>query len=108
MLSVTPISAGAAGVNYLLNQTGCREGERPEPDSERDREPADSENADQQHAEPTSGADYLIESRESETSVRWWGSGVPDVGIDPTEAARDADIRTIFGRLEHATTGEPL
>lgn len=108
MLSITPISVGAAGVNYLLNQAGCREAERVEPSGERDN---DSNEPDPQRSPAGAdryGADYLIESREPDTAARWWGSGVGDVGVDTTQPVRDDDVRVIFGRLEHPGTGEPL
>lgn len=112
MLSITPISAGAAGVDYLLRQSGCREGERST--EERDPEPSDPENGEREtEAEASagpadSGADYLLRSREADGSVRWWGSGTDDVGVDRSAVPRDDEVRAVFGRLEHASTGEPL
>ncbi|GAA4737377.1 MobF family relaxase [Actinomycetospora chibensis] len=112
MLSITPISAGAAGVDYLLRQSGCREGERST--EERHPEPSDPENEERElgaegSAGPAeSGADYLLRSREADGSVRWWGSGTDDVGVDRSAAPRDDEVRAVFGRLEHASTGEPL
>lgn len=112
MLSITPISAGAAGVDYLLRQSGCPEGERST--EERHPEPSDRENdereteADGSAGPAESGADYLLRSREADGSVRWWGSGVDDVGADRAATPRDDEVRAVFERLEHASTGEPL
>lgn len=113
MLSVTPISAGAAGVDYLLRQTGCREGDRDtEPreaeEEEPEREVGEAGSNAIQGEDATAGADYLLRSRESDGSVRWWGPGVEDVGVEGPSQVRDEDVRAVFGRLEHATTGEPL
>ena len=116
MLSITPISAGAAGVNYLLRQSGCQEGERGLTGTDRD--PSESEHDEREEHETdaygddnesrSTGADYLLDSREADGSVRWWGSGVDDVGVDRSASVRDDDVRAVFGRLENASTGEPL
>ncbi|MGH3979873.1 MAG: MobF family relaxase, partial [Pseudonocardiaceae bacterium] len=96
MLNVTPVSAGTAGLNYLLRQTGCA-AEHEDPERTPEREAA--------HA----GAEYLIDGHEAgEAAGRWLGTGLAHLGL--TEAAvADADtVRQVFGRLEHPETGQRL
>lgn len=111
VLSITPISAGAAGVNYLLAGAGCAPGGA---DNERERENDDPEREAPEAGSGGSppiekaGVDYLLGSRESDEGVRWWGSGTTDVGVDGEGPVREDDVRSVFGRLEHARTSEPL
>lgn len=90
MLSITPVSAGDAGVDYLLRQAGCGEAE-PERQPEAD------------------GPDYYLRATEhGEPAGVWIGNGLGDLGlVDGSTAGEDA-VRAVFGRLQHPETGEQL
>jgi conjugative relaxase-like TrwC/TraI family protein len=96
LLSVTPVSAGTAGVDYLLRQTGCpHEHEAP------------AQGREQEHA----GIEYLARGEEGEggeTAGRWIGGGLGDLGLTAGAVADPDTVRTVFGRLEHPDTGQRL
>jgi conjugative relaxase-like TrwC/TraI family protein len=108
VLSITPISAGAAGVNYLLAGAGCARGANSEERDSNEPEPPAPEPAEAGQRGDGTGVDYLLGSRESDGSVRWWGSGLSDVGVEEGAPVREDDVRAVFGRLEHAHTSDPL
>ncbi len=95
MLNVTPVSAGMAGLDYLLRQTGCEE--HNEPQREHDTERV--------HA----GAEYLIGGEEKgEAAGRWLGTGLEYLGLTGDTVADADTVRRVFGRLEDPRTGERL
>jgi conjugative relaxase-like TrwC/TraI family protein len=55
---------------------------------------------------------YLLSAAEREPAGVWFGEGLPMLGIEPGTAATEAQVRAVFGRLEHPTRadrdGKPL
>jgi conjugative relaxase-like TrwC/TraI family protein len=95
MLSVTPVSAGTAGVNYLLEQAGCPH-EHEAPTQHRE---------DPEHA----GVEYLTKGEEKgEAAGRWLGGGLKHLGLTPGTVADADTVRQVFGRLEDPQTGQRL
>ncbi len=75
-VNVTRISAGQAGVNYLMAGHGCeRAKESPE--------------------------GYYLRGAETGPVGRWWGEGLAHLGLQPGAEVAEADVRAVFGWLAH-------
>ena len=103
MLRITSVSAGA--VDYLLRGSGCAAhepaGEAPEQGSGR----GGGRTAD--------AVGYLLAGAAAEPAGVWGGEGLSMLGVQAGTAATEAQVRAVFGRLEHPTrvdlrTGEPV
>src|SRR4051812_7951301 len=95
MLSITAVSAGA--IDYLLKGSGC---------AAHDHSPAVEDGA--EAARP--GAEYLLSSASKEPAGVWSGTGLSMVGMVAGEAAREVDVRAVFGQLRHpsSTVEDPV
>ncbi|HEX6514909.1 MAG TPA: MobF family relaxase [Nocardioidaceae bacterium] len=105
MLSVTPVSAGEQGVEYLLAESGC-----DEPQTQ-----AESGDVEQAEAGPAgggeggSGAEYLLSGeRHGEHAGVWVGSGLAELGVNAGDRVDADTMRAVFGRLVNPETGEQL
>src|SRR5689334_16985665 len=92
VLRITPVSAGTAGVDYLLGQSGC------------EHERAKAVEAPERAGDSTG---YYLNA-EGEPVGRWLGRGLDVVGAEAGQAVDEATVRAVFGRLEHPETGEAL
>ena len=93
------MSPGA--VEYLLRGSGCAEHEHAGEASAR----GGGRTAD--------AVGYLVAGAEKEPAGVWGGEGLPMVGAQAGAAATEAEVRAVFGRLEHPTqtnlrTGEAV
>ena len=93
------MSPGA--VEYLLRGSGCAEHEHAGEASAR----GSGRTAD--------AVSYLVAGAEKEPAGVWGGDGLPMVGAQAGAAATEAEVRAVFGRLEHPTqtnlrTGEAV
>lgn len=93
MLRMTPISAGMAGVEYLLRAAGC----------------AEHDHARHTREATSKGAEYLLSGKEhGEAEGVWHGDGLAMLGVSSDAPVTADQMRAIFGRLEHPETGESL
>ncbi|MFD8497962.1 MobF family relaxase [Amycolatopsis sp. NPDC059657] len=98
MLRITPISAGAGGVEYLLRATGCAEHDH----AAHTREAKDAEKS-------PDGAEYFLRaSGHGEAVGVWHGKGLGMLGISDGDKVDPDVMRAVYGRLEHPDTEEPL
>ena len=93
------MSPGA--VEYLLRGSGCAEHEHAGEASAR----GGGRTAD--------AVSYMVAGAEKEPAGVWGGEGLPMVGAQAGAAATEAEVRAVFGRLEHPTqtnlrTGEAV
>ena len=99
MFRITAVSPGA--VDYLLRGSDCAEHNRAGEASQR----GGGKTAD--------AAGYLLAGAADEPAGVWGGGGLSMLGVQAGTAATEAQVRAVFGRLEHPTrvdekTGEPL
>lgn len=93
MLRITPISAGLAGVDYLLRAAGC----------------AEHDHAKDSREAQSSGAEYLLAGREhGEAEGQWFGSGLEMIGVQAGSRVSADDMRSVYGLLENPETGAAL
>src|SRR4051812_5369543 len=88
MLSITAVSAGA--IDYLLKGSGC---------AGHDHESTASDTGVEQ-----AGAEYLLASASKEPAGVWFGGGLSMVGMGEGQAAREGDVRAVFGHLRHPSS----
>jgi len=93
-LRITAISPGA--VEYLLRGSNC----------------AQHEHAGQARGNGAEkvgdGVGYLLAGAEREPAGVWFGAGLAMVGVEPGALASEAQVRAVFGRLEHPTRVDRL
>ena len=99
MLRITAVSPGA--VEYLLRGSGCAEHEHAGEASSRG------------GGKTVDAVGYMLAGAAKEPAGVWGGEGLSMVGARAGAAATEAEVRAVFGRLEHPTrveirTGEPL
>lgn len=93
MLRITAVSPGA--VDYLLRGSGCAEHEHAGEASEKG---------------PDRSADavgYLLAGAGKEPAGVWGGAGLSMLGVQLGAAATEAQVRAVFGRLEHPNRIDP-
>ena len=99
MLRITSVSPGA--VDYLLRGSGCAEHEHA------------GEASAGGGGRTADAVGYLLAGAATEPAGVWGGEGLSMLGVQAGTAATEAQVRAVFGRLEHPTrvdakTGEPL
>lgn len=98
MLRITAMPPGA--VDYLVQGSGCASDEHA------------GQVAENGVGRVGGAVDYLLAGAEREPAGVWFGEGLPMLGIEPGTAGTEAQVRAVFGRLEHPTrvdgAGEPL
>nr|WP_239028453.1 MobF family relaxase [Pseudonocardia acidicola] len=90
-MTITAVSAGA--VDYLLRGSGCAQHAHASSPAEAGVERAVDLDG--------GGAQYLLASAEHEPAGVWFGAGLEMVGIAPGTQAGEADVRAVFGKLQH-------
>ena len=105
MLRITAVSPGA--VDYLLNGSDCAEhahaGEAPHAAAGLVTD-AGVAAAPRRAARAADAVSYLLDAAAAkEPAGVWFGEGLSMLGIPAGDAATEAQVRAVFGRLEHPT-----
>lgn len=104
VLSVTPVSAGEQGVEYLLAESGCDEPQTQAVDGELEQAEAGPASG-----EGGAGPEYFLSGeRHGERAGVWVGSGLADLGVNAGDRVDADTMRAVFGRLVNPQTGELL
>ena len=101
MLTVTAISAGA--VEYLLRGSDCAAHEHAPAGAQQGADTTAGGESGRAAGRPSDAVSYLLAGAATEPAGVWFGEGLSMLGIQSGSAASEAQVRAVFGRLEHPT-----